>query len=248
VPASADAPPAETAARSRVGAREAVIRDVDRGGTLRTGNFLLAVNLLGCVPLAAIFGGMGLMATGICGWMHTWSVLAGLICVTSGMLAFASGVFQAKQYAGLLEGWYARRRLLAILALRPDPIVAVNNPAAEMVNMTRRENWEKVQLDVRDDVGLLEIDPKRGELRIEGDVRRYTVPCASIVACQPECFHHPLDKQMHTQYWYVRFLVRTAGAEHELLIAPAFHDLRARTNANRLLAADDLAGRIVRGG
>jgi hypothetical protein len=166
-------------------------------------------------------------------------------CVVVGVLSFLEGAIQAQSYSGLLETWYARRRLMNILVLRPDPIVAVNNPDAEMVNLTKRENWIKVQLDVQDDVGLLEIDGKRRELRIEGDKRRYRVPLEAIVSCQPECFHHPLDKQLQNQYWYVRLVVPVDGREEELLLALAFRDWRRRTNANRQLLASQLCRRLT---
>ena len=128
--------------------------------------------------------------------------------------------------------------------LRPDPIVAVSSPDVEMVNLTVRENWVQVKLDVRDDIGLLEIDDKRRELRIEGDKRRYWVPLDAVVSCQPERFYHPLDKQLANPYWYVRLVVPVAGRERELLFAPTFRDWRPRTGANRQLLAADLCRRI----
>ena len=226
--------------------REATIRDVPDGGTLRSGRFLLAINLLGLIPLVTFFGGIVLIAMGAWGWSHGWGAAAGLAWMLVGALSFVAGAVQAKQYSGLLEGWYARRGLKAILALRGDAIVPAGDSDAETVNMTRRENWIKVQVDVRDDIGLLAIDEKRRELRIEGDKRRYRIPSDSIVACEPECMHHPLDKRLQNQYWYVRLLVRAEGAERELMFAPIFKDWRPRTNENRRLVAEQLCRRILR--
>jgi hypothetical protein len=228
----------------RARGREAVIREVEGGGTLRTGAFLLIINLLGLVPLVTFFGGLALIVAGGWGFFHGWETAATVTCVAVGILSFLEGSIQAKYFSGLLETWYSRRRLMNTLVLRPDPIVAVNGPDAEMVNLTRRENWIKVQLDVRDDIGLLEIDDKRRELRIEGDKRRYQVPIDAVISCQPECFYHPIDKQLTSQYWYVRLVVPVDGREQELLFAPSFADWRPRTNANRQILAANLARRI----
>jgi len=130
--------------------------------------------------------------------------------------------------------------------MRGDAIVDLRsqNPEPLLVNFTRRENWVTVKLDVRDDVGILEVDDKRREVRVEGDKRRYVIPFAAIRECRPECFHFPLDKQLLNQYWYVRLLVLVDGREQELLFAPSFTDWRPRTNENRRRAADDLCQRI----
>ena len=86
---------------------------------------------------------------------------------------------------------------------------------------------------------------ERREIRIEGDKRRYVIPTTSVRECRPECFHHPLDKQLLNQYWYVRLLVPVDGEERELLFSPTFTDWRPRTNENRRLAADELCERIA---
>jgi hypothetical protein len=113
------------------------------------------------------------------------------------------------------------------------------------VNFTCRENWITVKLDVRDDIGLLLIDDRRRELRVEGDKRRYVIPRAAIGECVTECFHHPIDKQLLNQYWYVRLCVRLPGEQHELLLAPSFTDWRPRTNETRRLASEELCRQIA---
>jgi hypothetical protein len=224
--------------------REAVIREVDGGGTVQSGNFLLMINLLGLVPLITFFGGFALMVAGGWGLSRGWATATASLCICIGGLSFAEGAVQAIFYSGLLEVWYSRRRLMNTLVLRADPIVAVNSPDVEMVNLTLRENWAAVKLDVRDDIGLLELDDERRELRIEGDKRRYWVPLDAVVSCAPECFYHPLDKQMSTPYWYVRLVVPLAGRNQELLFSPTFRDWCPRTGANRQLLAADLCRRI----
>jgi hypothetical protein len=223
---------------------EAVIRDVDGGGTVQCGSFLLMINLLGLVPLITFFGGFALVVAGGWGLTRGWEIAAGILCIGAGLLLFAEGAVQAMFYGGLFEIWYSRSRLMNALVLRPDPIVAVNSPDVELVNLTLRENWTRVKLDVRDDIGLLELDDQRRELRIEGDKRRYWVPLDAVISCQPECFYHMLDKQMSTPYWYVRLLVPIAGNQEELLFSPTFRDWRPRTGTNRQLLAAALCRRI----
>ncbi len=101
-----------------------------------------------------------------------------------------------------------------------------------------------MKLDVRDDVGILAFDDKRREIRIEGDKRRYVIALEAIRESRPECFHHPLDKQLVNQYWYVRLLVLVDGEQRELLFSPTLTDWRPRTNENRRLAAEELCERI----
>lgn len=221
---------------------EAVIEDVPQGETLRSGSFVLIINLLGAIPLFPFFGGLALFPVAAWGWFRGWGALPVAGCLVLGVVGFIVGALLGQRYPGLFEGWYARRRLYSLLALRGDAIVPTNDGKARMVNMTRRENWNKVQLDVRDDVGLLAIDEKWRELRIEGDKRRYRVPLEAVVLCQPECFHHPLDKKLLNQYWYVRLVVRLEAGERELLFAPTFDDWRPRTNENR----KDLARRLCK--
>lgn len=225
---------------------EATIDEVPGGGTLRSGSFLLVTNLLGLIPAFPFFGGLALFPLAAWGWFRGWDLLTIGGCVLLGSVGFVGGALLGQRYPGLFEGWYARRRLYSLLALRGDAIVMTNDRQARMVNMTCRENWDKVKLDVRDDIGLLALDEKRHELRIEGDKRRYRVPLEAIVLCQPECFHHPLDKKLLNQYWYVRLVVRVDRGERELLFAPAFTDWRPRTNESRRDLARQLCRHIER--
>jgi hypothetical protein len=243
-PATIDA---EKEARRSVPQQGAVIAEVPGGGTLISRPFLLCVNLLGLIPLVTFFGGLALVAAGVWGLWRGWSGGTALGCIVVGLGSFTLGAIHGTKYTGLLEAWYARSRLLRTLERRPDTVVDLHGEGAEplMVNFTRRENWLAVKLDVRDDAGLLTIDERRREVRIEGDKRRYVIPFASVHECRPECFHHPLDKQLLNQYWYVRLLVLVDGEERELLFSPTFTDWRPRTNENRRLAAEELCGRIA---
>jgi hypothetical protein len=245
-PSPASEGPADTLRRS-VPRQGAVVRDVPGGGTFSSGQFLLFVNLLGLIPLVTFFGGLALVAVGVWGLWRGWSGATSLGCIVTGIASFAIGSIHATRYSGLLEAWYARHRLLGILERRPDAIVEVRDHDAKplMVNFTRRETWVAVKLDVRDDVGILEIDEKRREIKVEGDKRRYVIPVTSIRECRPECFHHPLDKQLLNQYWYVRLLMLVDGEERELLFSPSLTDWRPRTNENRRRAAEELCERIA---
>jgi hypothetical protein len=244
-PSPASEGPVDTPRRS-VPRQGAVIREVPGGGTFSSGQFLLFVNLLGLIPLVTFFGGLALVAVGVWGLWRGWSGGSALGCIVAGLASFTLGAIHGTKYTGLLEAWYARSRLLRFLERRPDTIVEFRGSGADplMVNFTRRENWVAVKLDVRDDVGILAVDDKRGEIRIEGDKRRYVIPLESIRECRPECFHHPLDKQLLNQYWYVRLLVLVDGEERELFFSPTFTDWRPRTNKNRRLAAEELCERI----
>jgi hypothetical protein len=244
-PSPASDRPVDTLRRS-VPRQGAVIREVPGGGTFSSGQFLLFVNLLGLVPLVTFIGGLALVAVGVWGQWRGWSGGSALGCIVAGLGSFTLGAIHGTKYTGLLEAWYARSRLLRILERRPDTVVELrgNDVDPLMVNFTRRENWVAVKLDVRDDVGILAVDDKRRETRIEGDKRRYVIPLEAIRESRPECFHHPLDKQLLNQYWYIRLLVQVDGEERELLFSPSFTDWRPRTNENRRLATEELCERI----
>ena len=70
--------------------------------------------------------------------------------------------------------------------MRPDSIVAADNPDAIYVEIVPRAHWAGLLQDRATDGGLLLIDEKRQELRFEGMKQRYRVPTAAIVNCKAE--------------------------------------------------------------
>lgn len=225
-------------------AGEAIVTDVPGGGAFRSPAFLIAVNSLSLIPLFTFFGGLAAIVAGLWGFWAGWQLTTSLTCLLLGGLSFAAGAVQGTKYGSAVESWYAGRRLRRMLQSRPEAIVRPDDPEADVIDLTTREHWAAVKLDTLDDIGLLAIDPRRGELKIEADKRRYRIPLAAILECQPECFHHPLDKQMQNQYWHVRLRYTARGEPRELLFSRNFKDWTPRTNENRRARAEDFCRHI----
>ncbi len=239
-----DSLPSPSSATATVAGDEAIVQEVPGGGTFRSPAFLLNVNLLGLIPLVTFFGGLALIVAGVWGWRREWDLTTWLACLLWGGLLFAAGCVQATKYGSALESWYAGRRLRGMLQLRPDAIVRADDPEAQVIDLTTREHWSRVKLDTLDDIGLLAIDRRRGELKIEADKRRYRIPLGAILECQPECFHHPLDKQMQNQYWHVRLRYATRAEPRELLFSLNLKGWTVRSNENRRALAESFCSQI----
>lgn len=88
----------------------------------------------------------------------------------------------------------------------------------------------------------MKLAPERSEVLIEGDHERFRIPYASLLVCEPERFHHPMDAK--TQHWLVRLVVRLEEATREVLFGLSHLDFKPRTNTVRHSLAVDMCQRI----
>lgn len=201
------------------------------------------INLIGGSTLVLFFGGLGLIALGA--WRADADGISPLAiaAIVVGGIGVVLGGIVGLWYSLLPECLYTRRKLRGAIRRRPDPLVEADDPAAISVGITPRENWAKVKLEVAADVGLLKLDPGRGEVQIEGDSERFRIPAGSLLVCEPERFFHPLDK--NTEHWLVRLVVRLKeGRTREVLFGVDHTDFVPRTNSVRRAKATELCGRI----
>lgn len=98
-------------------------------------------------------------------------------------------------YESFLIGHYPAKCYLRWLReridRRTDAIVAADDPDAFFVQIIPREKWSVAMGENATDVGLLRVDPKRGELRYEGDLERWIVPAEYIRSFRLKSFTPP---------------------------------------------------------
>lgn len=211
------------------------------GGRRFTTRHVLVTNVLGFSPALICFCGAGLIATafvlygthGLAPATPLGLIGAACICV---------GVVISTWYQLLLEDLYASWKMKAAIALRPDAVVNPGNPEVVAACIAPREHWKSVRLEIASDIGLLEIDTIRGEVRFEGDHDRYRMPREAILNCQPECFHHPLDAL--SEHWLIHFDLQMRDGVRELLVALSHTDFRPRTNKIRSALVSSFCQRV----
>ena len=103
--------------------------------------------------------------------------------------------------------WLFRRQL----TLRPDALVAADDPRAIFVEYVPRRQWAKIALENAADMGFLLVDDERRELRFEGDRERWQIPGDAVTRCAIELMPSPTNA---ADGMYV-VVVRGQGAEGE---------------------------------
>lgn len=140
---------------------------------------LLLFAHLGTVALVAQFVGNGLLVA----LYALGGIIAAVLLMRRIMRVSNRFPVNSRYYC-----WQFRRQL----ANRPDLLVPFNDPHACFVEVIPRTNWGKAMLESAADMGLLAIDPDRGELRFEGDRERWRIPADAIGGCTIELMPSPI--------------------------------------------------------
>jgi hypothetical protein len=90
---------------------------------------------------------------------------------------------------------------------RPDAVVKADDPDAFFVQIIPRENWTMTMGENASDVGLLRVDPTRGELRYEGDLERWVIPAESVISFKLQTFTPPGGRSAMNGFWVVELIV-----------------------------------------
>jgi hypothetical protein len=196
------------------------------------------VNLRGAIPLVYFLGGIGLMVLGGHRFLQN-EVLPGLALFVVGAAGFGWGLYTSQYCLGAYENRWIRRRLTAEVSRRPDFLVNPSDADAIYVSLIPREHFFKTKMTMATDLLFMRIKPTDGEILLEGDCNRYRIPAGAILACEPQCFFHPMDANQHLQMWMVRLLVRVDGAPRELLLSVGKKGWGPRTNATRKRVAEE---------
>ena len=100
------------------------------------------------------------------------------------ILAVISSVWGLAFTAGL-RNCYIRAMLRREIRQRPDAIVQADADTL-FVEIVPRSNWNRMMWRTETDMGFLEVDIARRELRFEGDKERFRVPVDALLSCEVE--------------------------------------------------------------
>jgi len=201
------------------------------------------LNLISLIPVAFIFGGMGLCTLGWFFIPRNQLAVIRLLVVFGGSAA-AWGVYTARYCMGVYENRWAERRLRAEIRSRPDALVEADDPDAMYASLIPRENWSQVKLTMSSDLLLMRIDPGRKEVLLEGDSDRYRIPAVAISACQPQRFFHPADTGRRSELSMVMLMIQAPDGMRELLLWVAQKGWWPRTNTSRRKVAEEMCEKI----
>jgi hypothetical protein len=141
------------------------------------------------VLLPFLVGGLGAFL--IWGVDTDESTVIGVILMALGGLLFVAYCIYESYLVGVYPARCYLRWLRERVDRRADAIVTTDDPEAFFVQIIPRENWSVSMGENAGDLGLLRVDYKRGELRYEGDVERWTVPAESIRSFKLRSFTPP---------------------------------------------------------
>jgi hypothetical protein len=138
------------------------------------------------LPLAVMAPG-ALFAWGI----GKWETIGIMTVFGLGVILFIATCIYECFFIGFYPARCSLRWLRERIDRRPNSIVKSDDPNACFVQVIPRENWTDAIDENPSDVGLLVLDRRRGELRYEGDIERWTVPAESIRSFDLHSFKSP---------------------------------------------------------
>ena len=162
-------------------------------GTVLTRKGIAIAMLCGLLPVAMMFGGLGIAAAGAYftfpdegngAAVTSPQQAAGVALIVVGsVLAVVGGHLGLTDALGLTSRCL-RARARSQFALRPDSLVDPDDPEAIFIEVVPRENWNRLMFETATDVGFLRVDEQKGELRFEGDRERWRIPATAIRSCE----------------------------------------------------------------
>jgi hypothetical protein len=170
----------------------------------RVGQFYLHLMRI-LLPLSAM------AAAALFAWgLGKWEVLGVIVLFGLGVLLFIATCFYECFFIGFYPARCCLRWLRERIDRRPDAIVKSDDPDAYFVQMVPRENWTDAVGENAADVGLLDVDRRRDELRYEGDVERWTIPAELIRSFDLHSFKSPGPRGTINRIAVVVFVVELA--------------------------------------
>ena len=208
-------------------------------------------NLATLSTLVAFFGSIGAMVGGIYLWgaidsfrfsphVTPLSEVAGLTLSAACFVLFCLSVYIGLKNSGVAGNRYYSFRSRNSIATRLDKWVDPHRPtdlARYFVGIVPRERWGKLAMEMATDIGFVEIDPRRGEIRFEGDVQRYRIPIPGIANCQMVCYFSTAGTSQ-IEYWAVVVQGNTAAGPWEAPLAPRVTKWLARPGSQKILAQE----------
>jgi len=216
------------------------------GKTLTRTN-LIVCNILVLLPVLLTLGGLVLAGFAIYEMLaeqdrpHLRMDQAPLLA--GGLLVAAVFGYVAFRHNAMLGNLYLLRVARASFLSRPDAIVDADDPEAEFIEITPRENWKKFMLDTAADTGFIRLDFERRQILFEGDLERYRIPAGAVESGHVEEVL-PFGIQSESDaLLFVILSVRTAAGPRELPLTPRAK-LGMRTRRHREDWAEDMLRRL----
>ena len=136
--------------------------------------FALFVLVVGIYLLAAATDRAEEAAVPVADWVFAGCVAGG------GLLVFLAWLALGLLRPNTLGNLVLRRRLLDAISRRGDPLVSPGDAGARVSEIVPQENRGRLKLDDAEDVGLIRVDARTGDLLFEGDLTRRRVPAAAV--------------------------------------------------------------------
>ncbi len=217
------------------------------GKTMTRAN-LIVCNILVVLPVLLLLGGLALAGFALFTMLaeednHRQLRMERMPLLAGGVLVAVAAGYFAMRHNAMLGNLYLLRVARASFRSRPDAIVDADDPEAEFIEITPRENWKKFMLDTAADTGFLKLDFERRQILFEGDLERYRIPVAAVESGRVEEVL-PFGIQSESDaLLFVILHVRTPAGPRELPFTPRAK-LGMRTRRHREDWADDMLRRV----
>lgn len=189
-----------------------------------------------------LFGGIGLIATGIAYANVNQAITAA--CVVAGVLDGVFCVVCLLHFQKLAAGRYLKSIAERAFAQRNDALVRFDDSDALFVEIIPRHVWQTFSLEPQSDIGFLKIDTSRREFLLEGDVKRYRIPFDSVTKCEVEEIRLPSDQWGTDLHFAVVLDVETTEGSRELPLFTRHLELASRRMLQRNRQADLLCAKL----
>jgi hypothetical protein len=171
---------------------------------------------------------------------HVNPIIAALAVIVSlaFFVLFCLSIYMALKNPGVAGNRYYWFRSRSSIASRLNKWVDPQRPAGSEIyfnGIVSRERWGKLAMEMATDIGFTEIDPRRGEIRFEGDVERFRIPISAITNCQMVCYFSTAGSSQ-IEYWLVVVQGNTASGPWEAPIAPRVTKWLSRPGSQKRLA------------
>lgn len=207
---------------------------------LSSTNVAIATGLILLPAAAGLVGGLALIALGLSQANVNQAITAA--GVFGGLGWGALCIFVLLRHQHYLASQFQVRVARSALARRSGCVVSPSDPAARFVEILPRSSFAK--WGPAGDIGFFAIDLANRQLRLEGDVKRYVMPLASVVSCKVEAVRLESDQWGTDQYFVVVLSLNTDNGLRELPLAIKPLTLSRRRMPERQAEAEALCEAI----
>jgi hypothetical protein len=149
-----------------------------------------------------------------------WVLIAYVLVVGFSCAAFVRWWYRPGHIIPLILGIrLSHRQMRRVVAARPQPLVAADDPRAVFCEMLPRRIWGTGKAEPGEyNNGLLLADAHRRGIAFEGDFDCYWIPAAAVLGCDVEL--HPSSRATTAGLWAVVLRVRLGSGTWEFPFFP----------------------------